>query len=205
MTTILRYVALCPNENKYKIAERFLLFSPCIDSSGEGITNAIIDELKRFNLDAQNIRGQGYDYGANMAGVIKGVQARILHLNSRARYIPCADHKLNLALNDTAKLSHNNAYNFFEIVQKCFVFFSESPKRWAILQTFAEGENIILKNVSTTRWSSRICHRFMRPYEKLRTIRNLMRAAMEPTIWPRKFANSSSSAALLFGTVFYRK
>lgn len=36
-----------------------------------------------------------------------------------------------------------------------FVFFSESPKRWAILQKFAEDENITLKNVSNTRWSSR--------------------------------------------------
>lgn len=36
-----------------------------------------------------------------------------------------------------------------------FVFFSESPKRWAILQKFSEGAKISLKNQSTTRWPSR--------------------------------------------------
>lgn len=31
MTIILRYVAVCPNENKFKIEERFLSYSPCMD------------------------------------------------------------------------------------------------------------------------------------------------------------------------------
>lgn len=93
----------------------------------------------------QNIRGQGYD----------SVQTRVLELNSRALFVPCACHKLNIMLNDTDKLADNKAFKFFETVQKCFVFFSESPKRWAILQKFAEDGNITLKNVSNTRWSSR--------------------------------------------------
>lgn len=90
-----------------------------------------------------------------MKGVVKGVQNRILELNSRALFVPCACHKLNLMVKDTAKLADNNAFNFFATVQKCFVYFSVSPKRWAILQKFAENGNITLKNVSTTRWSSR--------------------------------------------------
>lgn len=64
MTIILRYDTLCSNETKYKIEERFLSFSECKDSTGEGITNAIIAELTKFNLDLQNIRGQGYDNGS---------------------------------------------------------------------------------------------------------------------------------------------
>lgn len=72
MTIILRYVALCSNENKYEIEERFLSFSKCMDSTGEGIINAIIAELKKVNLDLQNIRRQGYDNGTNMAAKFKG-------------------------------------------------------------------------------------------------------------------------------------
>lgn len=155
MTIILRYVALCSNENKYKIEERFLSFSTCTNSTGEGITHAIIAELKKFNLDLQNIRGQGYDNGANMAAKIKGVQNRIHELNPRAIFVPCACHKLNLMVNDTAKLTDHKAFKFFETVQNCFVFFSESPKRWAILQKFSEGAKITLKNQSATRWPSR--------------------------------------------------
>lgn len=62
---------------------------------------------------------------------------------------------MNLAVNDTAKLADNETFKFFETVQKIFVFFSESPKRWTILQKFAEAKKITLKNVSTTRWPSR--------------------------------------------------
>lgn len=88
-------------------------------------------------------------------GVNVGVKTRILQENSRALFVPCACHTMNLAVNDTAKLADNDTFKFFETVQKVFVFFSESPKRWAILQKFAADKKITLKNVSTTRWSSR--------------------------------------------------
>lgn len=58
-----------------------------------------------------------------MVGETKGVQRRLLALNSRAIFVPCACHKLNLMLNDTAKLADNKAFKFLETVQKCFVFF----------------------------------------------------------------------------------
>lgn len=95
----------------------------------------------------QDIRGQGYDNGANMAARSKGVQNQITELNPRAIFVPCACHKLNLTLNDTAKLIDTKRFKFFETVQKCYVFFSESPKRWEILQVkyfdfYAFGINI---------------------------------------------------------------
>lgn len=86
MSIILCYITLCSNENKYKIEERFLSFSPCKDSTGEGITNTITMELDKVKLDVQNIRGQGYDTGADMAGKTEGVQNRIIELNSRALF-----------------------------------------------------------------------------------------------------------------------
>lgn len=152
---ILRYVSLCPIQNKFKIDERFLSLSAIHDTTGLGITDTIIGQLEKFKLNVQNLRGQGYDNGANMVGIVKGVQNRILEINSRALFVPCACHKLNLMVNDTAKLIDGQAFKFFKIVQECFVFFSESTKRWGILQNFAENEKITLKNVSTTRWSSR--------------------------------------------------
>ncbi|XP_055307311.1 uncharacterized protein LOC129571529 [Sitodiplosis mosellana] len=155
MSTIVRYVTLCPNENKYKIEERFVSFVESKDGTGEGIGNSITSELERVDLDVQDMLSQGYDNGANMAARFKGVQNRITELNPRAHFVPCACNKLNLMLNDTAKLIDNKRFSFFETVQKCYVFFSESPKRWEILQGFATEGKITLKNVSTTRWSSR--------------------------------------------------
>lgn len=84
MAIIIRYVIFDPKENKYKIEERFLSYSVCTDQTGEGITNAICSELKKYNLDLQNLRGQGYDNGANMAGVNIGVKTRMLKENSLA-------------------------------------------------------------------------------------------------------------------------
>lgn len=110
MTIILRYVTLCSIENKYIIEERFLTFVPCTSATGEGITKTVIGELKKVKLDLQDCRGQGYDNEANMAGHISGVQTRILEMISRAKFVPCACHKLNLMVNDTAKIAtHSNS------------------------------------------------------------------------------------------------
>ncbi|KAF0709894.1 zinc finger MYM-type protein 1-like, partial [Aphis craccivora] len=72
--------------------------------------------IKEYFLDFINIldsTAQGYDNGANMTGQYKGVQARILKQNSRAFFMPCAAHRLNLVLGDTAK-SSVRAVHFFE-------------------------------------------------------------------------------------------
>ena len=98
------------------------------------MTNSIASELERVDLDVQDIRGQGYNNAANMAARFKGVQNRITELNARALFVPCASHKLNLTLNDTAKLIDNKRFNFSETLHKCYIFFSESPKRFEILQ-----------------------------------------------------------------------
>ena len=57
-----------------------------------------MNELKKFELNIQNIRGQGYDNGANMKGVDSGVQKRLLNINRKAFFTPCACHNYNLYL-----------------------------------------------------------------------------------------------------------
>ncbi|XP_055301630.1 zinc finger MYM-type protein 1-like [Sitodiplosis mosellana] len=147
-TSVTEIIIKAVTESKY--------YSIMVDySTGKGVTNSIIAELNKVNLKLQDMRGQGHDNGPNMAGSIKGVQNRILEMNSRALFVPCACHKLNLMVNDTAKVVDSTRHKFFNTVQKCFVFFSESPKCWAILQEMADNGKITLKNVSTTRWASR--------------------------------------------------
>jgi hypothetical protein len=70
-----------------------------------------------------DMRGQGYDNGANMKGKHNGLQKRILNINSRAFFVPCAAHSLNLVVNDGAK-SSLEITNFFAIIQEIYVFFS---------------------------------------------------------------------------------
>lgn len=79
-------------------------------------TNYIVNKLKEFNLDIQNLRGQGYDNGANMKGKNNGLQKHILNINPRALFVPSTAHTLNLIVNDAAKIIFETI-NFFKIIQ----------------------------------------------------------------------------------------
>ena len=63
----------------------------------------LMDTLDSLDLDVADVRGQGYDNGSNMKGKNQGVQNRLLEVNPKALYMPCACHSLNLTLCDMAK------------------------------------------------------------------------------------------------------
>ena len=97
------------------------------------MTELILTHLEKLGIDLKWLRGQGYDNGANMKGVRKGVQNRILEKYPRAFYVPCACHSLNLVVNDAATTSTDTTA-FFSIVQELYTFFSGSTKRWEVLK-----------------------------------------------------------------------
>uniref|UniRef100_A0ACD5VRY3 Uncharacterized protein n=1 Tax=Avena sativa TaxID=4498 RepID=A0ACD5VRY3_AVESA len=88
-----------------------------------------------------------------MKGKNQGVQRRLLDINPRALYMPCACHSLNLTLCDMANLC-GKAISFFGIVQRIYVLFSSSTKRWKVLLDHVPS--FTLKSLSNTRWESRI-------------------------------------------------
>jgi hypothetical protein len=65
----------------------------------------------------------------------------------------CACHSLNLTLCDIAK-SCSKAGTFFGIVQKIYILFSGSTKRWDVL--LDHGTGFTVKSLSNTHWGSRI-------------------------------------------------
>ncbi|XP_042466080.1 zinc finger MYM-type protein 1-like, partial [Zingiber officinale] len=122
---------------------------------GHKIQNELISLLaeKSLDLSIENIRGQGYDNSSNMKGKHQGVQKRLLEINPRALYMSCACHSLNLTLSD---MTHScvKAVSFFGVVQRIYILFSSSPKRWKVLLDNVKG--LIVKSFSNTRWESRI-------------------------------------------------
>lgn len=155
MTLILRFVHFDSQKRMYQLKECFIEFINVTDSTGEGITDSIKQELEKLQLNIMDMRAQGYDKGSNMEGKHKGVQKRIRDLNSLAVYIPCTNHTLNLSLNDIASAS-GEISGFFSMVQQFFVFFSSSTNRWDILtQHCVLPTDLTPKALSTTRWSAR--------------------------------------------------
>ena len=72
------------------------------DSTGKGLLDAFLEKAIKLQLELSDCRGQSYDNGANMKGKHSGVQARMLDINPKAVYVPCANHTLNLVVVDSA-------------------------------------------------------------------------------------------------------
>ncbi|CAH2293088.1 zinc finger MYM-type 1-like [Pelobates cultripes] len=78
MTMVFRFVSVkqgdSPTANpEIHIEERFLGFLPVHNSSGEGLTEAILNVLEMLKIPLSDMRGQGYDNGSNMKGKHLGV------------------------------------------------------------------------------------------------------------------------------------
>jgi hypothetical protein len=61
----IRYVDF---EGPPKVVEHFIFFQEVKDSSGEGLTEVILQTLASLNVNIADCRGQGYENGANMRG-----------------------------------------------------------------------------------------------------------------------------------------
>ncbi|GFW91513.1 zinc finger MYM-type protein 1 [Trichonephila clavipes] len=125
MSIILRFC----NSSTGTIEEHFVGFIAFVETTGEYITNSILQELERNGLDTQNYRGQGYDNGANMVGINKGVRTRILNINPKAFFTPCGCHSWNLLLIDATN-SSATAKTFLASSIKSMCYFQSQRRHW---------------------------------------------------------------------------
>ncbi|KAK2641142.1 hypothetical protein Ddye_022905 [Dipteronia dyeriana] len=125
MTLILRCVNV--STSPIKVEEFFISFVKMVETTGESLFNTLKSLLGSYELDFNNVRGQGYDNGSNMKGQNKGVQSRVIREFRRAFYTPCGrtiyhmviKESLNLAICDMA-MSCFQAKSFFGITQRIY-------------------------------------------------------------------------------------
>jgi len=154
LTILIRIVNMDEKDTKsvLVINEYFLDFINVKSTTRLDLSEILISQLKIYNIDLKDCRGQTYDNGSNMVGQYKGVQSRVSNINSRAFFTPCTDHSLNLVLCDAAKNSLR-AVTFFGLL-RLYNLFSASVGRWDILKN--NCKQFTVKQWYETRWESRL-------------------------------------------------
>ncbi|XP_057515035.1 uncharacterized protein LOC130796692 [Actinidia eriantha] len=153
------------------LKERFFEIVHVTDTTAFTLKKEISDVLARYNLNIENMRGQGYDGASNMRRAWNGLQALFLKDCPYAYYIHCFAHRLQLALVAAAE-NNISVWLFFSKLVCIVNLVSASPKRQNELQCAqtAEVEHMLdtgeretgrganqigtLHRAGTTHWSS---------------------------------------------------
>ncbi len=159
LSQVIRYVTISKDEKdnplEVKIHESFMGFHAVHDQSASGLEKEIVGLLEEKGISLNKCRGQGYDGAATMSFTYSGLQKRVLDREPNAIYIHYASHNLNLVLNDACQ-NVTKVKEYYDTVQKLYVFFSGSIKRWQVLESqFKVTGQPTLKRLCPTRWASR--------------------------------------------------
>ena len=146
VSIVLRFV-----DSGRNIQEEFLDFIKVERITGEVLAREIKNVLARYGLDLQNCRGQGYDGAINMSGA-NGVQGRISAENSKAVYVHCNSHILNLCIVDACSLPP--ICNMSSAITETANFFHNSAKRQVFLEKVVDNRTptVKVKDLCRTRW-----------------------------------------------------
>ncbi|KAK3094432.1 hypothetical protein FSP39_001685 [Pinctada imbricata] len=151
-------VRFVSSSHNIQIQEIFLDFVSLEGITGELITKAIIETLKKHRIDITKCRGQCYDGASSMSSEKVGVQCRIREYSETAFYTHCNSHVLNLSVAASCKLPP--VRNMVDSINEIYLIFSNSPKRQRVFEAFIEHSTLSskakkLKGLCKTRWVER--------------------------------------------------
>lgn len=144
-------------------------------TDGESLYILLNDVLEKLGIPVSMTRAQCCDGAANMRGRYRGVSSRFLQEESRATYIHCHAHVLNLTL-AKACTSVQNVRNVLGLVDTLYKLLEGSAKRHVRFKGIQESVDstkptTALKRICDTRWSSR--------YEAVRAIKVTFKAIVQ--------------------------
>jgi hypothetical protein len=153
-------VSICVRyvDTKLTVHERFFGFYETSCTTAEKLFEIIKDALMRFGFRLTDCRGQCYDGAANMSGALTGVQSQFKAEESRAVYVHCLAHSLNLVVQDTMR-QINDVRDFLNVARELITFVRGSPKRLALFESLQAEEDeqcVALRPFCPTRWCLRV-------------------------------------------------
>ena len=153
LAVVLRYV-----DDKAVIHEKFLTYKLATSLTAESLAAFLVETLREYQLNPENIVSQGYDGASVMSGKCSGVQQRLRELAPSAIYVHCCAHVLNLVLVDCAKVVQS-AREFFCLLEQIYVFISTTKCHVVFMAKQKElhpgKQPVQLQALSDTRWACR--------------------------------------------------
>jgi len=132
--------------------ERVLEVFTTGETSGAVLKEEVFAVLRKVGFDTDWIVGQCYDGAGNMRGRYAGLATLIQKDCSKAIYIWCHAHRINLVMNSVMSCC-THIKNTLGILEELHSFMN-GHRRNAVFQEAQEGKKMQLKRVSTTRWNS---------------------------------------------------
>lgn len=130
------------------IKERFWGFFNPKSTDAPGISEVLINELKKVVDKPDKLIGQTFDGAAVMRGDKSGVKIKVQSIYKYAYYVHCYAHQLNLILKSSAKSKNSN--RFFSQLTAISNYFSRSPNKVKVL---SEHISKTIPTASSTRWN----------------------------------------------------
>lgn len=130
------------------IKERFWGFFNPKSTDAPGISEVLINELKKVVDKPDKLIGQTFDGAAVMRGDKSGVKIKVQSIYKYAYYVHCYARQLNLILKSSAKSKNSN--RFFSQLTAISNFFSRSPNKVKVL---SEHISKTIPTASSTRWN----------------------------------------------------
>ena len=103
MAVAIRYRRISSDGSR-EVAEDFLGFVQLKETNAEEITDDLLTNLGKWNVDVSKLRGKGFDGASTMSGHVSGVTTRIQQALPQAKYFThCRNHCLNLVVVNSCK------------------------------------------------------------------------------------------------------
>ncbi|XP_004305444.1 PREDICTED: zinc finger MYM-type protein 1-like [Fragaria vesca subsp. vesca] len=130
------------------IRERYFKVIRVKDTCSQTLKDEICTILGKYDLQVENMRGQGYDGASNMRGQFNGLQALFQKECKYAYYMHCFAHRLQLTLIATARGVHD-IWIFFSSLNLVVNFVDSSAKRHSTLRVIAQADIADLVDAGT--------------------------------------------------------